>query len=89
MIVITKWGGLATNASPYSLPPGSAVRQVNLQVLAPGALNVRGGLASMTWTTHSGSTAPVISLARFQNGTVETVLYQNASGGLFYARGPS
>jgi hypothetical protein len=89
MILITKWGGLATNASPYSLPPGAAATQVNLQILSPGQLEVRGGLASMTWTTHSGSTVPVISLARFQNGTIETVMYQNASGGLFYARGPA
>jgi hypothetical protein len=89
MIVINKWGGLATNASPYTIPPGAAVTQVNLQVLSPGALTVRGGLASMTWTTHSGSTAPVISLHRYQSGTVETVIYQNASGSLFFARGPA
>ena len=89
MIIIDKWAGLATNAGPYAIPPGAAATQVNLQILAPGQLQVRGGLASMTWTTHSGSTVPVISLARFQNGTVETVVYQNASGGLFYARGPA
>jgi hypothetical protein len=89
MIIIDKWAGLATNAGPYSIPPGAAATQVNLQILSPGQLQVRGGLASMTWTTHSGSTSPVISLARFQNGTIETVMYQNASGGLFYARGPA
>lgn len=89
MIIIDKWAGLVTNASPYSLPPGAAVTLVNLQILSPGQLQVRGGLASMAWTTHSGSTVPVISLARFQNGTVETVVYQNASGSLFYARGPA
>jgi len=89
MIIIEKWAGLATNAGPYAIPPGAAVTQVNLQVLSPGQLNVRGGLASLSWATHSGSTAPVISLSRFQNGTLETVIYQNASGGLFYARGPT
>lgn len=89
MIIIDKWAGLATNAGPYSLPPGAAATQVNLQILSPGQLQVRGGMATMTWTTHSGSTVPVISMARFQNGTIETVVYQNASGGLFYARGPA
>ena len=89
MIIIDKWAGLATNAGPYSIPPGAAATQVNLQILSPGQLQVRGGMATMTWTTHSGSTVPVISIARFQNGTIETVVYQNASGGLFYARGPA
>jgi hypothetical protein len=89
MITITKWVGLATNVSPYALPPGAAATQSNLQVLSPGVLSVRGGLASMTWTTHSGSTSPVISMYRYQNGTVETVIYQNASGELHYAAGPA
>jgi hypothetical protein len=89
MIIIDKWAGLVTNAGPYSIPPGAAVTQVNLQVLVPGQMNVRPGLATMSWTTHSGSTVPVISLYRYQHGTVETVVYQNASGALFYARGPA
>lgn len=89
MIIIDKWAGLATNASPYSIPPGAAATQVNLQILSPGHLQVRGGMATMAWTTHSGTNVPIISLARFQNGTLETVVYQNASGALFYARGPA
>lgn len=89
MIVITKWAGLATNVSPYAIPPGAAVTQVNLQCLSPGQLNVRSGMASMSWTTHSGSTVPITTLQRFQSGTLETVVYQNASGALFYAKGPS
>ena len=89
MIIIEKWAGLATNVSPYVIPPGAAVTQVNLQCLAPGQLSVRQGLASMSWTTHSGSSVPITTLQRFQSGTLETVVYQNASGVLFYATGPS
>lgn len=89
MIIIEKWGGLATNVSPYSIPPGAAVTQVNVQCLIPGQVSVRPGVTSMSWTTHSGSTVPITTIRRFQNGTLETVVYQNASGALFYARGPS
>ena len=89
MIIINKWGGLATNVSPYAIPPGAAVTQVNVQCLSPGQLTVRGGVASMSWTTHTGTTVPITTLQRFQSGTLETVIYQNASGALFYAKGPA
>lgn len=89
MIIIDKWAGLATNVSPYAIPPGAAVTQVNLQCVKPGQLNVRTGIASMSWTTHSGTTVPITTLQRFQSGTLETVVYQNASGKLFYAIGPT
>lgn len=88
MILITKWAGLATNLSPYAIPPGAAVTQSNVQCLNPGRVCVRGGMTSVSWTTHSGTTAPITTMRRFQNGTLETVVYQNASGKLFYARGP-
>jgi len=89
MIIIDKWAGLVTNASPYAIPPGAGVTQVNVQCLNPGQLTVRAGLATMSWTTHSGSSVPITTMRRFQNGTLETVVYQNASGALFYAKGPA
>lgn len=89
MIIIEKWGGLATNVSQYALPPGTAVTQVNVQCLVPGQISVRPGVASMSWATHSAGSAPITTIRRFQNGTQETVVYQNASGSLFYARGPA
>lgn len=89
MIVIEKWPGLVTNASPYSLPPGAAVTQVNLQVLAPGQLTVRPGLAAVTWASHTGTTGTVQAAMRFQHATTETVVYQTADGGIFVARGPA
>lgn len=89
MIVIDKWAGLATNASPYSIPPGAAVTQVNLQSLVPGQLQVRPGMAAASWASHTAMSAPVVVAFRFQHGTQETVVYQNASGRIGVARGVS
>jgi hypothetical protein len=89
MIVIDNWKGLVTNASPYSLPPGAAVTQVNLQVISPGQISVRPGTASVSFTTHSGATSPVVQSFRFQHGTVEHIVYQSAAGSVYVAKGPS
>ena len=89
MIIIEKWAGLATNASPYVVPPGAAVTQVNLQVLIPGQLTLRPGLAAVTWAQHTAGTQPIVSAIRFQHSTTEQVVYQNASGHVYVAKGPS
>lgn len=88
MIIIDKWAGLVTNASPYAIPPGAAVTQVNVQVLSPGQVQVRPGVVNLAWGTHSGSTSPIVSAFRFQNSTTENVVYQNASGHIYVARDP-
>lgn len=87
MIVIDQWAGLATNASPYSIPPGAAVTQVNLQSLIPGQLQVRPGMASVSWSAHTGMSSPVAVAFRFQHGTQETIVYQNSSGLIGVAKG--
>lgn len=89
MIVIEKYAGLATNASPYSLPPGAAVTQVNVQILSPGQITVRDGLTTLSWTTHTGTTAPIVQSIAFQNSTYPQVVYQNASGGIYVAKEPA
>lgn len=88
MIVIEKWAGLVTNASPYAIPPGAAVTQVNLQVISPGQLTVRPGLASVSFTQHTGSTAPIVRAFRYPRAT-DSVVYQSSDGKIFVARGPS
>lgn len=40
----SQWAGLVTNASPYALPPGASVEQVNLSSSTAGQLSVRGGM---------------------------------------------
>jgi hypothetical protein len=87
MIVIEKWGGLVTNASPYVLPPGAAVTQVNLQAIAPGRLQVRPGLAAMSFSSLTAGTAPIRSALRYPTGN--SVIYQDAAGAIRVAVGAS
>lgn len=89
MIVIEKWAGLVTNASPYALPPGAAATQVNLQVVSPGQISVRPGLVNVSWTTHTAGAASIIKIINFQSSTFPQVVYQNASGELRVAQGPT
>lgn len=88
MITIEKWAGLVTNASPYGLPPGAAVTQVNLQIISPGELSVRPGTAAVSFVSHTGAQSPIIRAFRYP-GAQEAVVYQNASGAILVARGPS
>lgn len=63
MIRISKWPGLVTAASPYVIPAGSAVEQVNAQSITPGQLTVRGGMGEVTHTCEgaAGCTAGAVS----------------------------
>lgn len=83
MIVIDKWAGLVTNASPYALPPGAAVEQVNLQCLVPGRLTVRPGMSAIAFTSADSTTSPVRSAFRYQQGTAEHIVYQDAAGRIY------
>lgn len=89
MIVIDKWTGLATNASPFVIPPTSSATQVNLQCLEPGEIASRAGMTTVTFTTHTASTSPVVQCVHFQHGLVPQIVYQNAAGRLYVAKGPS
>lgn len=88
MISIEKWAGLVTNASPYAIPPGAAVTQVNLQVISPGNVTVRPGTAAVSFSSHTGSTAPIIRAFRYPRSE-ENIVYQNSEGKIFVARSPS
>lgn len=88
MIIIEKWAGLVTNASPYSIPPGAAVTQVNLQLVSPGQLVVRPGTTAVSFASHTGSTAPIVRAVRYPRQN-DNIVYQNAEGRLFVARSPS
>jgi hypothetical protein len=87
MIVIEKWPGLITNASPYALPYGAAVTQVNLQILAPGRLSVRPGTQAVSFASHTGGTSPIRSALRYPDE--DAIVYQGADGVVRVARGPS
>lgn len=78
MISISQWAGLATNASPYSIPPGSSTLQVNLQCLSPGELVCRKGL---TVSPVDGSSPVVRCFLYYNNGTA-TIVYQRENGAI-------
>lgn len=87
MIVIDTWKGLVTNASPYALPPGTAVSQVNFQCRKPGELSARGGQTAVTFPTHTAGSTAIIEMFRCPVGASESVLYQNAAGEVRIAKG--
>jgi hypothetical protein len=88
VIAIDKWAGLVTNASPYAIPPGSGVTQVNLQVLAPGKVSVRPGMTSVTFTSHTGSTQSIVSMFRYPRSS-EAIVYQNSAGQIIVGVNPA
>jgi hypothetical protein len=87
MITIDTWRGLVTNGSPYALPVGAAVTQVNFQCRRPGELSARGGQTSTTFTTHSAGTTQIVEMFRCPIGASESVIYQSADGSIRIARG--
>lgn len=87
MILIQQWTGLVTNASPYSVSPGAAVTQVNMQVISPGELSVRPGSTSVSFTKHTGSTAGIWRSFRYP-AHIESVVYQSEDGVIRIAQGP-
>jgi hypothetical protein len=46
-----KWAGLVTNASPYAIPPGAAVEQLNLATNIPGQLTSRNGMRPVAFSS--------------------------------------
>lgn len=79
MITISQWAGLATNASPYSLPPGATVEQENLQSLTPGRVTPRKGITQL----YAGSGEKVVKMFLFQNGPTRRLLYQDSLGRIY------
>jgi len=86
MITIEKWAGLITNASPYSIPPGSAVTQVNIQAVAPGQIQVRMGYTtvslSQSATSVAATTAQVLSMIRYNQSSNENIIVHLSNGSL-------
>jgi len=75
MIVIDKWQGLVTNASPYAVPPGAAVTQVNFQCLSPGAISVRMGV-----TSHATCGTSAVRMVRMDSATEQRVAVISYAG---------
>ena len=86
MINIEKFAGLVTNASPYAIPPGAAVTQVNVQCISPGQLSVRPGMQAYTLSSTVSATQPVVASFSFQHGGGSIVVYQDSFGRVFSSR---
>lgn len=83
MIAIEKWVGLVTNASPYAIPPGGCVEQVNVQCLVPGELTIRPGMSAVTFSATITNTSPVVKAFRYQHGPGEHIVYQGGDGQIY------
>ena len=78
MIRISKWPGLVTGASPYVIPAGAAVEQLNAQSSVPGQLTVRGGMGQVTHTCNGNASA--CSSGNVIGGLLEIWGYSPGSG---------
>ena len=89
MIRISKWSGLVTAASPYILPAGGAVEQVNAQSLIPGQLTVRGGMGAVY--ASGGAGGALIELWGYSvgSGQSEIIFGFNDSGNIVKFTNPS
>lgn len=76
---ISKFPGLVQAASPYGLPPGTAVEQNNVMSLVPGQLTVRGGSKKLAdsftrmvemWGYSVGSGKSEVILAQSETGEI-------------------
>jgi hypothetical protein len=81
-----QWAGLVTKASPYILPAGAAVEQVNLALTIPGQLTTRDGMRKVVCTASASN---VLDCFPYDyNGT--TVLFAlTASGELVALPSPA
>ena len=83
MLRISKFGGLYSNASPYSLPPGAAQEMVNLTLYTPGQLTSRGGAKAVLFD-GVGVTDVVEQVFPFSGGfgRPDRALVIDSSGGM-------
>jgi hypothetical protein len=63
MLRINKWSGLLTQASPYSIPPGAAQRQINFILSAPGQISSRDGMVPINFRSGRAAVSGVIEQA--------------------------
>lgn len=75
MLRISKWGGVVTAVSPYVVPPGGAVEQINAQSLYPGQLTVRGGMAPVSeggGDPRTAAAGAILELWGYSRGSGDT-----------------
>jgi hypothetical protein len=81
-----QWAGLVTKASPYILPPGAAVEQVNLALTVPGQLTTRDGMRKVVCTE---SASDVLDCFPYDYNGTTVLLALTASGELVALPSPA
>lgn len=77
---LEKWGGLLTYASPYAVPPGAAVSQINLTCSFMGQLTVRDGMQPLKFTESSPTQC--VDVGAYSYNGVPKLLVLDESGNL-------
>jgi len=80
------WSGLITNASPFALPPGAAVEQVNLVTYVPGQISARGGMAKASFV---GSAPSVLDCYPYEQNGKTYLLALTGAGQLVALESPA
>ena len=75
-----KWGGLLTYASPYAVPPGAAVAQINLTCSLMGQLTVRDGMQPVKFA--AGSVSQCVDVGSYSHNGVPKLLVLDETGAL-------
>jgi hypothetical protein len=81
-----QWAGLVTQASPYILPAGAAVDQVNLSLTIPGQLTTRDGMRRVASTVAASD---VLDCFPYESGGNTVLLALTASGELVALPSPA
>jgi hypothetical protein len=81
-----QWAGLVTKASPYILPAGAAVEQVNLALTIPGQLTSRDGMRRVVCTQ---SASDVLDCFPYDHNGTTVLLALTASGELVALPSPA
>ena len=84
---LSKWGGLLTYVSPYAVPPGGAVSQINLTCSVSGQLTVRDGMQPVSFTETSPTGC--LDVAGYSYGGATKVLAFTSDGALRVLSAPS
>lgn len=83
---VNKWGGLVTNSSPYTVPAGAAVEQVNLCTDVPGQLYTRGGMLPVLFVRRAPA---ILDAYPYEMNNQSTLVVLAADGSLVALDSPA
>ena len=81
-----KWAGMVTNASPYALPPGACVMQVNMTNAIPGQITSRAGMLPVRFLGQPGE---LLDVYPYEAGGKTYIVGLNHAGKLIALESPA